>query len=320
VLASRRPQDFVVSVRAPGASDLGRGWQWFSVQRVTESDRPQRVAATMPRFVAAVGAWQLETGIGAHATALVGFSQGAIMALEATQQPQPLAARVIAIAGRFAEPPRVAPPQLDLHVLHGADDPLMPVALAAAAAAQWRALGGQAALHIFPGLGHGLDGRVVQRVAGTWRRDTMSPPSVYAAACPQRGARIPPWWSREGPVEYRPYAAECGCAAAPIFVRRTRGQVLTVKVEDYVEAARAVGNPPWRIALLHILLGRRPAGCAGSAAAVKAREPQRHPRADRRCPHPARRPRPHERLHQFRLPQGRPARAGPAGELGVTSE
>jgi peptide/nickel transport system permease protein len=44
-----------------------------------------------------------------------------------------------------------------------------------------------------------------------------------------------------------------GISAAPIFVRLTRGQVLTVKVEDYVEAARAVGNPPLRIALRHIL-------------------------------------------------------------------
>ncbi|RPI31031.1 MAG: ABC transporter permease, partial [Hyphomicrobiaceae bacterium] len=35
-----------------------------------------------------------------------------------------------------------------------------------------------------------------------------------------------------------------GLTVAPIFVRLTRGQVLAVKVEDYVEAARAVGNPP----------------------------------------------------------------------------
>jgi peptide/nickel transport system permease protein len=44
-----------------------------------------------------------------------------------------------------------------------------------------------------------------------------------------------------------------GISAAPIFVRLTRGQVLQIKVEDFVEAARSVGNPPWRIALVHIL-------------------------------------------------------------------
>src|SRR6516165_3208279 len=44
-----------------------------------------------------------------------------------------------------------------------------------------------------------------------------------------------------------------GITTTPIFIRLTRGQVMGVKVEDYVEAARAVGNPHWRIALLHIL-------------------------------------------------------------------
>ena len=44
-----------------------------------------------------------------------------------------------------------------------------------------------------------------------------------------------------------------GVTATPIIVRLTRGQTLAARVEDYVEAARAVGNPRWRIALRHIL-------------------------------------------------------------------
>ncbi len=50
-----------------------------------------------------------------------------------------------------------------------------------------------------------------------------------------------------------------GITTTPIFVRLTRGQVMAVKVEDYVEAARAVGNPRWRIALFHILPNILPA-------------------------------------------------------------
>ncbi len=50
-----------------------------------------------------------------------------------------------------------------------------------------------------------------------------------------------------------------GITTTPIFVRLTRGQVMVVKVEDYVEAARAVGNPRWRIALVHILPNILPA-------------------------------------------------------------
>ena len=50
-----------------------------------------------------------------------------------------------------------------------------------------------------------------------------------------------------------------GISATPIFIRLTRGQVLSVKVEDYIEAARAMGNPRWRIALVHILPNILPA-------------------------------------------------------------
>ncbi len=44
-----------------------------------------------------------------------------------------------------------------------------------------------------------------------------------------------------------------GVTATPVFIRLTRGQALQAKVEDYVEAARAVGNPHWRVALVHVL-------------------------------------------------------------------
>ena len=50
-----------------------------------------------------------------------------------------------------------------------------------------------------------------------------------------------------------------GITATPVFIRLTRGQVLSVKGEDYVEAARALGNPPWRIAFSHILPNILPA-------------------------------------------------------------
>ena len=43
-----------------------------------------------------------------------------------------------------------------------------------------------------------------------------------------------------------------GVSATPVFIRLTRAQVLSAKSEDYVEAARALGNPHLRIALRHI--------------------------------------------------------------------
>jgi peptide/nickel transport system permease protein len=61
-----------------------------------------------------------------------------------------------------------------------------------------------------------------------------------------------------------------GVSATPVFIRLTRAQVLAVKVEDYIEAARAVGNPHWRIALRHILPNVLPPLIVQSTLAIAA--------------------------------------------------
>jgi len=157
---------WVVSVRSPHPSDVGRGWQWFSVQGVTEVNRPERVAAAMPAFLDTIGAWQQHTGVGPERTTLLAFSQGAIMALESTQHPSgPRSARrVIAIAGRFARPPRHAPTGVEVNLMHGDRDRVMPVGLAVEADRQLRALGAPSTLDRFAGLGHGIDARVVEAI------------------------------------------------------------------------------------------------------------------------------------------------------------
>jgi len=156
-LAREFPQAAIVSVPAPDASDLGRGLQWFSVLGVTEHDRPQRVAATLDRFVATVHDWQRRTRVAAADTTLVGFSQGAIMALASTQVAPPPAARVVSLSGRFAEVPRVAPAGVRIHFLHGDADPVIPAANAQQAARQLQALGADVTLDVLPGLAHGVN-------------------------------------------------------------------------------------------------------------------------------------------------------------------
>ena len=44
-----------------------------------------------------------------------------------------------------------------------------------------------------------------------------------------------------------------GTVYTPTFARLMRGQVLAIKVREYVEAARALGAPAWRIAWRHVL-------------------------------------------------------------------
>ena len=61
-----------------------------------------------------------------------------------------------------------------------------------------------------------------------------------------------------------------GVTATPIFVRLTRGQVLVVKTEDYIEAARAVGNGPFRIAFRHILPNIAPAFLVQASLTIAA--------------------------------------------------
>ena len=61
-----------------------------------------------------------------------------------------------------------------------------------------------------------------------------------------------------------------GISATPVFIRLTRGQTMAVKAEDFILAARAVGNPPWRIALRHVLPNVAPALIVQATLAIAA--------------------------------------------------
>jgi len=113
------PHAAIVSL--PGRQRVGTGYEWFSVAGVTEENRPGRIADAMPEFAATVNAWQARTGVHAHATALIGFSQGAIMALESTRLEQALAVGRRAVrALRRSRGSRAA--ATTLHFIHGKQD------------------------------------------------------------------------------------------------------------------------------------------------------------------------------------------------------
>jgi len=156
-LAREFPDAAVVSIAAPDRSDLGAGLQWFSVLGVTEQNRPQRVAATLPRFLTAVQHWQQRTGVAASATTLIGFSQGAILSLAAAHANQPPAARVVSLSGRYPELPQQAPTGVIVHFIHGDADPVIPVAHAHNAARALDTLRARVTLDVVPRLGHGID-------------------------------------------------------------------------------------------------------------------------------------------------------------------
>jgi len=162
LLADAFPEAAVVAVPGPDASDLGTGLQWFSVRGVTEENRPQRIAATLPRFLATIRQWQQRLGVAPAATTLVGFSQGAILSLQAALQDPAPAGRVVALGGRFGERPQHAPAGVRIHLLHGEADPVMPAAHAQQAFRDLQALGADVTLDIVPGLGHGINERMAR--------------------------------------------------------------------------------------------------------------------------------------------------------------
>lgn len=141
----------------------GEGRQWFSVRGVTEENRPGRVAQALPPLEAYVRAAQARFGLLQSDTALAGFSQGAIMALELVQAHDGIVGRVIAFSGRYAQMPKTAPQFTTLHLLHGAADPIMNVEFIQAAQARLTELHGDSTIDIATQVGHALHPALIER-------------------------------------------------------------------------------------------------------------------------------------------------------------
>jgi phospholipase/carboxylesterase len=163
-LAAEFPLAMVVSVAAYQPSDISSGFQWFSVVGITEDNRAERIAQGMPAFEACVAHWQQVAGVDAAATALIGFSQGAIMALESSKRSTPLASRVFAISGRFASLPPAAASDTTIHFLHGKADTVMPYGFSVEAAIHLRDLGADLTAEVLPFIGHEMHPDFVEQI------------------------------------------------------------------------------------------------------------------------------------------------------------
>lgn len=160
-LAAEFPQAAVVSLEAPEPMGYPGGYQWYSSDALDDSKRASRVAAALPAFRAEIASWQQATGVGPPATALVGFSQGAVMSLEACVVDPAPAGRVVAIAGRFASLPAGAPATTTFHLLHGKADDVIPCGHTVEGAQQLLALGADATADVLPFVGHTIDDEMI---------------------------------------------------------------------------------------------------------------------------------------------------------------
>lgn len=138
--------------QAPG----GPARQWFSVTGVTAQNRPARVAAARAPFDTV-----LSDTIAAHGltgqperVALVGFSQGAIMALDAVATGRWTFGAVVAFSGRLTSPPPLTPATTPVLIAHGRQDTVIPVTEAETAHATLTAAGNHPQLLLEDRLGH----------------------------------------------------------------------------------------------------------------------------------------------------------------------
>ena len=183
-LAAEYPQAAVLGLDAPdaagGDAEAAAGFQWFAAHGVTEANRPERVAAALPAFVTSVRRLSAHFELPWERTALVGFSQGAIMALEAVQAEPQLAGRVLAFSGRHATAPLHAPRDTTVHLLHGLDDRVIPCGPVIDSAHRLVALGGDVTADVLLGIAHELHPALIDKAIEQLR--TFLPKKVWREA------------------------------------------------------------------------------------------------------------------------------------------
>jgi phospholipase/carboxylesterase len=183
-LAAEYPQAAVLCLNAPDAFDAVAGEtdgrQWFSVRLLDDANRIERIEAAMPGFIATIRGLQARFQMPWERTALAGFSQGAVMALEAVQAEPMLAGRVLAFSGRHGTAPTHVPTDTTVHLFHGMADTVIPAAAAVDSAQTLVALGADVTADVLPGIAHELHPLLMDRAIEQLR--TFVPKKVWREA------------------------------------------------------------------------------------------------------------------------------------------
>lgn len=159
--ADRLPHAAFLSPNAPFPCDLAPyGRQWFSLQDRTPAALLAGARMAAPILDAFLDAELAARGLGPDRLALVGFSQGCMMALHCgLRRPAPPAA-IVGYSGALVGAERLAaeaagrPPVL---LVHGDMDQVVPFAALAQAEAALRAAGVPVETHACPDLDHTID-------------------------------------------------------------------------------------------------------------------------------------------------------------------
>lgn len=155
------PDALFLAPNAPGRmSHLSAGYQWWPLSAFTPQALASGAASAAPAIDSFIDRKLAQYGLSEADLAIVGFSQGTMMALHVgLRRPQQLAA-IIGYSGmltgghELAHVPITKPPVL---LVHGSVDPIVPVAALHAAKAELARVGIDVTAHVSPGVGHSVD-------------------------------------------------------------------------------------------------------------------------------------------------------------------
>ena len=140
----------------------GASQQWFSMSGLNDDNRLQRVEAVLPRLEDLVRREQTNCGVPAERTALIGFSQGGTVALEAAKKLPGLSGAVVAYSARFARLPQQGVSiRARIHLVHGEYDAIVSRVHSERAARVLAALHVPVTLDIVGDLGHALSHQAI---------------------------------------------------------------------------------------------------------------------------------------------------------------
>jgi phospholipase/carboxylesterase len=160
------PQAAFVSPHAPEpCAGAPTGRQWFNLTFRDPQERWTGVNAAAPALNAFLDAELKRRGLPAAALALVGFSQGTMMALHVGLRRAAAPAAIVGYSGMLVLPQDVDPDKFPLEIrskppvllIHGERDDLIPAQALFHATQGLAALEVPAEWHLSPGIGHGID-------------------------------------------------------------------------------------------------------------------------------------------------------------------
>ncbi len=151
-LAAALPDAEFVSPHGPERCDQNpAGFQWFDLAHAQSGRAPTAAVIDLESFL---DAERRRLGLDANRVALVGFSQGTMMALAYGLQ-KPLAG-ILGYSGALL-PTAEEPAPADVCLVHGAVDEVLPVGGMYAMFAELAARGVRVRYHVRPRLGHAID-------------------------------------------------------------------------------------------------------------------------------------------------------------------